>query len=205
MTETTNTTAVDNQAIQERVAEIYVSTFGRAPDKAGLEYWTNEVVKGNLTLDGVAQSFFDQPETKALYDDASNEDFIISVYENTLNRTVDSNDEGVQYWAGELKNGHLSKDTFIKAIVDGAKADTGSADDAALLQNKVKVGLDYAQEIGKADSPLAKQVMEKVTADDTTVEDAMATVNFYKDWVDSYDTALGDDAGVKKRPLCSYR
>ncbi len=202
--DTSNTTAVDTQAIQESVAEIYVATFGRAPDKDGLDYWTNEVVSGNLTLDGVSKSFFDQPETKNMYGDSSNEDFIISVYANTLGKDVDGSDEGVQYWASELESGNLSKDTFIKAIVDGAKAETGSPEDAALLHNKVTTGLLYAQEIGEADSPLAKQVMEKVTSDATTAEDAMATVNFYKDWVDSYDTALGDDAGVTKKDLYAH-
>ena len=32
------------QTIENEVAEIYISTFGRAPDQAGLAYWVGEVL-----------------------------------------------------------------------------------------------------------------------------------------------------------------
>ena len=36
------------------VTEIYVATFNRAPDEAGLDYW----VVANLTIEEIAASFF---------------------------------------------------------------------------------------------------------------------------------------------------
>jgi len=189
---TTSSVTVDNTATKEQVAELYIATFGRAPDAGGLDYWTNEVVTGSLTLDGVAKSFFEQDEAQSMYGASSNEDFIISVYENALGRKVDGDDGGVQYWLDELDHGVHTKDTFIKAVLAGAKAETGDANDAALLENRVKTGLLYAEEIGTDNSPLAKQVMEKVTYDESTAEDAMGTISYYKDWVSKYDVALGD-------------
>ena len=49
---------------REQVAELYVATFNRAPDAEGLDYWVNA---SGLTIEGIAQSFFDQPETQAKY------------------------------------------------------------------------------------------------------------------------------------------
>ena len=49
---------------KESVTKLYVATFNRAPDSAGLDYWLN---KSGLSLDGIAKSFFDQPETQSLY------------------------------------------------------------------------------------------------------------------------------------------
>ena len=43
------------------VAKLYVATFDRAPDSAGLDYWVN---LSGLSLEEIATSFFDQPETK---------------------------------------------------------------------------------------------------------------------------------------------
>jgi len=196
---------MDKQLVKEQVAELYIATFGRAPDAAGLDYWTSEVVNGNLDLDGVAQSFFDQEEAKTMYGSSSNEDFVISVYENALGRTdIDASDEGVQYWVNELNEGKYSKDVFIKTVLDGAKAETGSPEDAQLLQNRVNTGLVYSEKIGVADSPLASQVIDEVTADAKTAEDAMGTITYYEDWVSKYEEALGTDADVDAEELYAH-
>jgi hypothetical protein len=196
---------MDKQLVKEQVAELYIATFGRAPDAAGLDYWTGEVVNGNLDLDGVAKSFFDQEEAQTMYGNSSNEDFVISVYENALGRTdIDASDEGVQYWVNELNEGKYSKDGFIKTVLDGAKAETGNPEDAQLLQNRVNTGLVYSEEIGVADSPLASQVIDEVSADSTTAEDAMGTITYYKDWVSKYEEALGTDADVDVEELYAH-
>ncbi len=72
---------------REKVAELYVSTFNRAPDSAGLDYWVNDSM---LTLEQIAQSFFDQSETMAKYPvGTSNHSFIQTVYKNIFNRDPD--------------------------------------------------------------------------------------------------------------------
>ena len=49
-----------SEVTEQQVAELYVATFNRAPDAAGLAYWVNSA----LTIEEIAQSFFDQPETQ---------------------------------------------------------------------------------------------------------------------------------------------
>ena len=115
---------------QEEVAKLYVATFNRAPDAAGLAYWTND---SGLTLSGIAQSFFDQPETLTLYPaETTNASFITSVYENLFNRQPDT--AGLNYWEGELDRGAFSKNSFIQAVINGA-LNSDTSNDADILSN----------------------------------------------------------------------
>ena len=62
----------------EEVAKLYVAFFNRAPDAEGLHYWVED---SGLTIEEIAQSFFDQSETHDRYPESlSNEEFIIEIY-----------------------------------------------------------------------------------------------------------------------------
>lgn len=131
------------QVNRSQVTEIYVATFGRAPDTAGLAYWVGQVGNKHLTVNQVAQSFFDQPETTAKYPQGtSNSAFITTIYQNVLNRNPDQ--AGLNYWVGELDRGAFGRHQAIMAIINGAKAATGSQTDAAILANKDQVGEYFA-------------------------------------------------------------
>ncbi|MDX9963589.1 putative metal-binding motif-containing protein [Desulfobacter postgatei] len=72
-----------------QVAKLYVATFNRSPADAGLEYWTNS----SFTIEMIAESFFDQPETQTLYP-AENTDteFVQAIFNNLFNlyrQTID--------------------------------------------------------------------------------------------------------------------
>ena len=187
------------QTIETEIAEIYISTFGRAPDKEGLAYWTQEVLLGNMSVAQVNKSFFEQEETKAMYNGATNEEFLNSVYKNVLGREADQ--EGYDYWIKEFENGTFTQDSFIQAMIKGAKAETGDVNDFMLLQNRVNTGLLYAKEIGVADSALAKQIIGDITQDATTAENAMGMVTYYKGWVSEYSAALGEASDIKEADL----
>ncbi len=164
--------AMANLVSDASVTKLYVATFNRAPDSAGLDYWVNS---SNLDLAGIAASFFDQPETQQTYPaETTNRDFILSVYQNLFNRSPDN--EGWDYWEGQLDQGALSRDVFIQAIIDGAEAETGDPDDAAILANKTEVGLYYAEN-GLSDSEQAKEVMAQVNSEPATVISAKNTIS----------------------------
>jgi len=112
------TIAKQDVDIKKEIAELYIATFNRVPDKAGIDYWTNRY-KDGMKIEEIAKSFFDQPETKSLYGDNDLDKFINSVYENVLDRKAD--DSGFNYWKSELSNGNISKDKFIIAILNAAK------------------------------------------------------------------------------------
>ena len=156
--------ASEDVPTKEEVAKLYVATFNRAPDKAGLDYWTNS---SGLKLSQIAQSFFDQPETKALYsENTSNRDFVNSVYQNLFNRAPDS--DGLDYWENELNTGVFSKNRFIEAVINGAQ-NTDVSNDATILTNKMAVGLFFA-EANMTDPNDARDIMNGITDDSASVD-----------------------------------
>jgi len=158
---------------QADVAKLYVATFNRAPDAEGLRYWTND---SGLSIEGIAQSFFDQSETQALYPGGtSNNSFVTSVYANLFNRTPD--DDGFNYWVSELDSGHVSKQTFILAVINGAQ-NTDFGQDITILANKQTIGLDFVA-TGLDDVFFAKAVMAKIDATNESVNDALAQIDKY--------------------------
>lgn len=152
-------------ATNDNVTKLYIATFNRAPDAGGLTYWVNQ---SGLTLEEIAQSFFDQKETQDKYNGMDNQTFIETVYQNVLAR--EGEEAGVNYWVGELNDGKITKDNAILAILGGA---TGS--DATLLENRTEVGVYYAQS-GKT-SPDPFDVIKETNGDSETVGNV-------KNWID---------------------
>ncbi len=151
---------------QNEVAKLYVATFNRAPDKAGLDYWINS---SGLSLEEIAQSFFEQTETQELYPtNTTNRDFINSVYQNLFNREPDI--AGWDYWENELNEEKYTKDLFIQTVINGAKDD-----DSTILANKTEVGISFA-DAGMNDTDDAKNIMKDVTKDYSSVTTAKGYV-----------------------------
>lgn len=149
---------------RQQVVELYVATFNRAPDADGLDYWVN---LSGLTIEEIAQSFFDQAETQTLYPEGTTDTaFVTSIYTNLFNRAPDA--EGLAYWEGELASGNMTRSVMIEAMKNGA---LGA--DAILVANKATVGLYYADAgLQGTDFSLAS-----VTAYQSTVTAAIAEVD----------------------------
>jgi len=168
------------------VTKLYVATFDRAPDSSGLDYWVND---SGLSLEEIAKSFFDQPETKYLYPDGFDDyDFILAIYKNLFKRIPDS--AGGDYWQGELANGTVSKSGFILAVVNGAKDD-----DAKILANKTEVGLKFVG-LGSIDIKLSKSIMESITSNRQTVTDSFNKISKINVNDDDTDIFRDDDTGL---------
>ena len=181
----TKTAALSSSQISSLV-ELYVASFNRAPDSVGLDYWGSRLSDG-MSLQDIAKSFFVQPETVAAYPtNMPTSDFVTKVYNNVLSRGPDAG--GLNYWVGELNNGHVTKDSFLLAIINGAMAPTGSAVDRQTLANKEAVGEHYAIYQGLNNSTTwAKDVMSGVT-------DQMATVTAANAKADGYATIAANPA-----------
>lgn len=159
-------TASEEVPTQEEVAKLYVATFNRASEAAGLTYWTNSGDK----LTEIAASFFVQPEAKALYPEGtSNASFVASVYQNLFNRDVET--AGLNYWEDELNRGVHTRDTFIQVVINGAKDDATSLD-KTILSNKTTVGLSFAA-AGLDNVNDAKTIMAGVSADAASMTSAV--------------------------------
>ncbi len=186
---TSNNTANTNAVTKEAVAKLYVATFDRAPDAAGLKYWVED---SGLTINQIAESFFAQDETKEKYPDTlTDATFVETIYNNLFNRDADAN--GLVYWTNELESGNISRADMIMAIVNGAQGN-----DAKILDNKTEVGIYFA-DAGLNDYDKAVSIMENITADEGSVEDAKTQVDTWEDssasfeMTDKADNIIGTD------------
>jgi len=175
--------------MRTQVLELYTAYFNRAADKAGVDYWTNEMDTNGWTLDQVAQSFADQTEYTTAYAGMDNAAIVTAVYTNVLNRDADT--DGSAYWVAELDAGTMSVENLIQAVVTAAKEDKDGLGDADVLANKVAVS-EYAYE--KAlDEAAAKAIsLDAITADASSVATVSALIDITIETaaVAAYDTAL---------------
>ena len=75
----------------------YHAAFDRAPDLPGLSSW----VKSGLTLDQIAQGFFDAPEAQgATLSGLDNQDFVQKLYNNSFGRSAEPNE--LAFWQSIL-------------------------------------------------------------------------------------------------------
>jgi hypothetical protein len=141
------------------ITELYVAYFDRAPDALGLHFWANAFSEG-LGLDAMAEAFFDRPEHRGLYGEVTDiPAYVAAVYENVLGRAPDA--AGLAFWQGFLEDdapAHIP--IFVQAILAGAKADSGSPDDAAYLAGKATLGTYFAVTTGLSDLTAAQDVMD---------------------------------------------
>nr|MBL0722109.1 DUF4214 domain-containing protein [Sulfurovaceae bacterium] len=145
------------------VTRLYVATFDRAPDSAGLNYWVNS----GTELENIASSFFDQEETNDLYGEVSDLDnFIVAIYSNLFKREPKA--DGQAYWKDQLENGIFNSSQFILAVTNGAKDN-----DKTILDNKTEVGLAFANK-GLSNINDARIIMSEV---DGTEESKLVALN----------------------------
>ena len=144
-----------------QVSALYAAVFGRAPDKAGLDFWTAQL-DGGATLATTAAGFVGHPVFTQTYGSLTNIQFVNQVYQNVLGSSGDS--KGVQFWVNKLANEGYSKAQFIAEFVQGALtidlaaqlaagALTQAEYDAAVtrqntLTNKADVGVSFANTFG---------------------------------------------------------
>jgi hypothetical protein len=174
-------------ATREEIAEVYVATYNRAADANGLAYWDGSGIpegedgagaKTGLTnLEEIASAMLSGPEVIDMYGDPSaesfdRESFVIKLYDNILNKTVDGTDEGVQYWVASTD---ISISKMIIALINGAKSESGDPVDKATLANKLEVGIAFA-DAGLNDITKSKSVMIGVDSDHSSVESAKSII-----------------------------
>lgn len=178
------------QSLTLRLAELYTAVFDRAPDAAGLAYWSAELASGTMNLEAIAANWMtSQPEALQRYPlTMSSNDFIEAIYANVLDRQPVAAD--YTYWGTQLNNGAVSRDAFIAAIINGAKANSSPQGqlDAALLANRATVGIAFAEQ-GLNDRALATHVLQPVDSSPTAARAITALISLAQD--DSDGLVLG--------------
>jgi hypothetical protein len=161
--------------------ELYVAFFNRVPDADGLDYWIGEFKKG-ASVSTIADTFYQagvaNSATTGYSQSMTNADFVRIVYKNVLGRSgaTAPPDQDVNYWAGELANGHASKGNLVISMLGSAHTFKNDAtwgwvadllDNKAIVANYVAVvnGVNYNTAADSITNGMA--ISAAVTATDT--------------------------------------
>ena len=90
---------------------IYEAALDRAPDTAGLTFWTGAMDEG-MSLKDLAYSFISSPEFAGRYgQNHASRDYILLIYENVLDREPD--EAGYLFWAEAMDDGLTRGDLLL--------------------------------------------------------------------------------------------
>jgi hypothetical protein len=142
----------------EKLTDLYLAFYGRAPDIGGLQYWQEQNLELGRDFRTISKDFAWAKETERLFPQGeSNEAFITAIYQNCFNRAPDP--AGLAYWAGVLAQRLAAADPsdggadrnirgdFVGELILGAYAVTSGEEDRGLLTNKHEVALDYVSRL----------------------------------------------------------
>src|SRR6056297_929309 len=203
---------------KEQITTLYIAYYDRAPDPAGLAFWTarlNESLDGDSdgdagrTLAEIADRFAAAAESQAVYPDFLGDSdgdgvadgnnsgvFVTQVYINLFGRLPDEG--GLNHWTKNIDNGNISPGEALLKIMAGAQ---GS--DITILENKIDVAGDWTQSaiddnvlnLSPADAAEARSILDGVDATQDSVDDAKEETDAYFNDapVASDDTATTDE------------
>ncbi len=167
---------------------IYVTYYGRAADRGGLEYWADQGVNKKVSLESIAAGFAGAQESKDRYPylafptTSDPTEFVKSIYRNAFGREAEA--AGLAFWVNELKTkGSGQAPTFILTVLINAQGT-----DRTALQNKADIAKRFTTGlIDKNISPTPsiftdstnilntiKETPESVTAGNTAVDKKIA-------------------------------
>ena len=165
----------------DTLIELYIAFFNRVPDAEGMIYWIG-TIKNGRTIEQLADNFYTSaidPKLSAVTGYTANmstEDFVKIIYKNVLGRN-EVDQEGLNYWSGELNSGRKSRGNLIRFIIDAAHGSKNNPEYgwvADLLDNKVIVGKFFSIQHGLNYSTPSESILKgveiasKVTRIDTT-------------------------------------
>jgi methionine-rich copper-binding protein CopC len=137
---TSFTTSTESVTMVQPIIALYQAAFGRTPDTAGLQYWTQQVRSG-ASLDDVTQSFAQSTEFASV-SGGSVSQLVSTLYQNTLGRAPDA--AGLGYWTAQLSNGGS-----VSKILSSF---TTSTEGQSITSDKAQVVLTYQAIVGRSPS-----------------------------------------------------
>lgn len=164
-----------------QVSELYVAIFNRASEKSGNEYWAAK----DLTAAEVADEMLATDAAKEYFGSSLDTDqaFIEHIYKNTLNKTIDDDKDGIDYWVSQLADGK-SRGDVVSALIDAVATYADSTDPKTQdaynqFNNRVAVSDDTVENVTSMTAEEASKLsfdVLGVTADAATVDTAKTAV-----------------------------
>jgi YD repeat-containing protein len=218
-TDTTAAIAAAQAAIAKiqkltQIAHLYIALLNRAPDKAGLDVWLDAMNNG-MSWEDVANSILNAPEARSEplnLDAMSDTAFVTHLYKTVLNRAPDEG--GLKSWVANLTGQPgvapvtrgLLATQMTNAIASYKGIGALELSEKKLFNNKVAIGLSYAQDLGYDDAALARAVIAAVSGASTASEAANAAkVTTAANAAFADKAAQASSAAADARPLEELR
>lgn len=199
-------------AQRQDIIDLYIAIAGRAPDAAGLSYWSQAFESG-MSIDSIASSMWDTNEAKAIYPRSMTaEDMIEAFYVNTLGRASDA--AGKAFWVDVLntKGAVATFQQMISAVKNYNGTDAEGLKSKALFEAKEAISVTLAVTQKSNDLSLASTTFSNLTTaimtNNTSKEDALAaattqassasgqTFTLTKDVIDNITGTAGNDTFI---------
>jgi len=158
---------------EERMIDMFVAYYGRAPYAAGLDYWVGRLNAVGGDVHAIINAFGNEPEYHRRSQNMQNAALVNRLYEYILGRKADA--AGAKFYADQLALGKETMGTIAIRLLDGV---SGSGKDRDLLENRKKVARHFAfkTEQIRGRTPLSDvqlaEIMDKVTENYVTANDA---------------------------------
>jgi hypothetical protein len=146
------------------VQQLYVAYFGRPADPGGLQSFEAQLAADSAPTNTAAlalaydsdpairtliDGFGQSTESQNLYGSGTTEDFVKAIFSNVLGRQPAAS--GLNYWAGQIDSGSLSKGDAALAIMAGAlQPNTAQGQiDEQLVNNRIAVATYYTSQVSQ--------------------------------------------------------
>ena len=96
------------------VASMYDVALNRLPEREGFEYWMGVLNAGLISPYDLSKLFGMSDEFNGRFANASQQDFVRSLYEHVLGREPDQG--GFDYWVGHLTRGTLARSDMVASF-----------------------------------------------------------------------------------------
>ena len=140
-------------SVQDGLVRLYKATFGRVPDKPGLDYWVGKIDAGEHNLQDVSTLFITSPEFEERFGSNVSTEFVVTkMYQNTFGRQPDT--AGFDYWVEQVENGLTLSDLLLNF--------TESPEGVSTLSSYVSTVVLYDRLIARM--PTAAEVLQAPVA-----------------------------------------
>ncbi len=174
--------AIDIATARTEIAKLYIASFNRVPDSAGLDFWVDSYVNKGQTLDQIANNFTNSTEYATKYPSyQTTAEYVEAVYVNVFGRASDA--AGKAYWVARLEKSAsaatqndadaLTHGTLMNALVAAAAAN-GSTD-GAKLANQASFAITAV--LNNYSNAAATAQLANITSDAATITTATAAVS----------------------------
>ncbi|MCG8609805.1 MAG: DUF4214 domain-containing protein, partial [Pseudomonadales bacterium] len=160
-------------AEETSVINAYIAFYGRAPDEAGLKFWSEQLAENGGDLSGIIQEFGNSAEYTSNFGNLSSEALVNNLFQQAFGRDADA--AGLAFYVGELESGAMSLQSIALAVLNGA-----SGDDEVIVANRNAASQYYVTLAQDADVELdgqaTRDVLATVTTSDETKTQACAVI-----------------------------